>query len=209
MKNKIMTYILPGMGADSRMYSHHEYKKLNNVTFINWPSYKNETSVSQMAQRIIKENKITPNSNIGGTSFGGIVASEISKLIPTNKLLLISSTNTPNNVNSLLKTLSNFAKYAPVKFIQFIIGKNGEPNENIIMEMFAKSDREFIKNMCRAIFKWSGVDTTNLNVFAIHGAHDKVINAPENNVTIINGGHLIAVTHPKEIASFIQKTIRA
>jgi pimeloyl-ACP methyl ester carboxylesterase len=209
MKNNLKTYILPGMGADSRMYSNQEYRKLNNTTFLNWPIYNNETSVSQMAKRVIDENNITENSNIGGSSFGGMVASEISKKIPINKLVLIGSTNTPNNVNSLLKTLSNFAKYAPVKFIQFLIGKTGEPNKNIIMEMFAKSDQKFIKNMCQAIFEWPGVNTTNLNIFSIHGAHDKVINPPENNATIIDGGHLIAVTHPKEVASFILEATRA
>jgi hypothetical protein len=35
--------ILPGMGADARMYSHHAYERLVNIRFLNLPTYQVET----------------------------------------------------------------------------------------------------------------------------------------------------------------------
>ena len=197
------------MGADSRMYSHVEYEKLNSTIFLNWPSYKGEISLPQLAVRIIQENNIVENSNIGGSSLGGMVASEIAKQIKINKLILIGSSNIPDRVNYLLKSLSNFSKYAPIKLVQFLIGKTPALNGNELMKMFEEADHKFIRNMCKAIFEWRGNPVPDSKVYAIHGIHDKVIYPPKDNVTLINGGHLIAMTHPKEVTLFLFKSTRA
>ena len=191
------------MGADSRMYSHPSYQTLKNVKFINWPSYKNEQSITQLASRIIIEHNISKNQNIGGSSLGGIVACEITKQINVNSLFLIGSTQSPANINISLKKLSNFSKYAPIKLIQFLAGKTSVYTGNIVLEMFNEANHNFIKNMSKAIFEWSGNMLPNCKVYAIHGKHDTVIRPPKGDVTLINGGHLIAITHANEVAKFI------
>ena len=195
------------MGADCRMYSDPEYRKLDNIEFINWPSYKGEKTVSQMALRVITENKISKNQNIGGSSFGGIVASEIAQQLPVNKLILIGSTTTSARVNNLLKSLSNFSNHAPVKLVQFLVGKAPMSYNNALLKMFEETDPNFIKNMSKAIFEWSGNINPGCELCVIHGMYDKVIKPPKEPVTLIKGGHLIAMTHPKEVSSFLKNTL--
>jgi pimeloyl-ACP methyl ester carboxylesterase len=205
---ELKTYILPGMGADSRMYSSPEYRRLKNIFFLNWPIYKGETTLSQMARRVIEENQITEGANIGGSSLGGMVACEIANQIKINSIILIGSSNTPERVNSILKSLSNFSEYAPVKLLQFLVGRTSLSKQSELLKMFEKAEHEFITKMSNAIFDWPGNLSQDVNIFAIHGKYDKVIYPPDNNVKIIGGGHLIAMSHPAEVASFIKESAK-
>ncbi|MES2307305.1 MAG: YqiA/YcfP family alpha/beta fold hydrolase, partial [Verrucomicrobiota bacterium] len=95
-------YILPGMGADHRMYS-GPWERLPNAIFINWPPYRGEISIEAMAQRVMNEYRIEKQSVIIGSSLGGIVACEIAKHCECQKLILIGSAKNPREIHSFLK----------------------------------------------------------------------------------------------------------
>jgi Trk K+ transport system NAD-binding subunit len=57
--------------------------------------------------------------------------------------------------------------------------------------------------MSKAIFEWEGNLQPNCKVYAIHGNKDIVIKPPKGDVTLLNGGHLIAISHAHEVAKFI------
>ena len=73
-------FVLPGMGADSSMYG-SEYKKIENIVFVDWPDYKKEHSIKQVAKRVVDLYQIKDGDIAGGSSLGGIVAAEISKFV--------------------------------------------------------------------------------------------------------------------------------
>ncbi len=196
--------ILPGMGADSGMYANKAYGKLSGIHFIDWPPYYKEQSISEIAHRVIKENNISDGFIVGGSSLGGIVASEISKLVKVKKLILIGSTLSPLNINPALKNISGLSEIAPVSLIQILAGKVSMTFENSLVEMFSRADSEFIKAMCQAVFEWDGNLEPECEVFHVHGAKDKVISPPSSGATILeDAGHLIAVTHSEQVADFI------
>lgn len=200
------TIILPGMGANSNMYPKEQYKHLENVTFINWPRYEEENSLTQVAHKIIKLHKIDNNTVIGGSSLGGMVAIEIGKIVNCKKVILIGSATTPEFINPLLKRLSNFAQITPIKLIQLFTGKVNQITQSELFGMFEKSEEQFIKAMCKALFKWEGINGYNGQVHHIHGEKDLVIFPPEKNVTIISkGGHLISMSHSNVVANFINE----
>lgn len=198
------TIILPGMGADSRMYSAPFYRKLPGVQFIDWFQYRNEQTISDAAKRIIGQHNITEKHIVGGSSLGGIVAAEIANQIKIEKLILIGSTLTPINVNPILKALSKLANIAPVDLIQTFAGKVGQTLENELIEMFSKAESSFIRAMCKAIFEWKGNSEPHCEVCHIHGVKDNVIYPPKNGIELIkDGGHLIAITHSSIVSKFI------
>ena len=201
------TYILPGMGADSSMYG-EAFRKLEGVKYINWPSYNNEHSISEVAKRIIQEVKIQAQDTIGGSSLGGIIAAEISKHVSVNKLILIGSTLTPDNINPLLKKLSALSVITPVNLIQAFAGKANSIHENKLLKMFSHSEPLFIKSMCTAVFEWEGNLKPNCVVSHIHGEKDNVILPPTTGAKIIkDGGHLIAMTHETSVIDFFKANI--
>lgn len=194
------------MGADSTMYPKRSYEYLQNITFAEWPEYKNETSLQAVAERVIEQYEIHSNMVVGGSSLGGMVAIQIAKIVKIKKVILIGSATEPKFINPLLQKLRGLSEITPVKFIQILAGKINISGKNELLTMFSNSDSRFIKAMCKALFHWEGLGEYSCEVCHIHGQLDKIISPPKNNVTIIpNGGHLISMTNSDVVAEYIYK----
>ena len=72
-----------------------------------------------------------------------------------------------------------------------------------LAQMFAGIEASFVRAMCSAIFQWDGLGVTSTKVFRIHGKHDLVIPVPEQVDLLLDGGHLVSMTHAEECAAFI------
>ena len=59
--------------------------------------------------------------------------------------------------------------------------------------------------MCRAIFNWDGLGDQRVNLVRIHARMDHVIPLPKGVRHVLNGGHLIAMTHAKECVEIIRR----
>jgi len=70
--------------------------------------------------------------------------------------------------------------------------------------MFTGVDSSFVRAMCGAIFSWEGLGDTQTKVVRVHGRSDLVIPCPKHVDLLVNGGHLIAMSHAQECADFIQ-----
>jgi pimeloyl-ACP methyl ester carboxylesterase len=194
-----MIYALPGMGADRRMYS-GAWKSLPNCTFLNWPPYAGESSISAVAKRIIAGQKIQADDIVIGSSLGAIVACEIGKIIPVGGLVLIGGAKRKEEINALLALIHPLVDLAPLTFIQRMSGK--VPSD--LSQMFSDGDAGFIRAMCRAIFDWEGLGDTHVNLLRIHGRKDRVIPLPERVQHVFDGGHLIAMTHSQRCVEIIK-----
>ncbi len=192
------------MGADSSMYG-ETFQGIKDIKYVDWPIYNNETTISEVSKRVIKEYSIQDNDIVGGSSLGGIVASEISRYISLKKLILIGSTLTPDNINPALKKLSTLSEITPVNLIQVFTGKINAIFENRLLKMFSHSETMFIRSMCKAVFEWEGNLKPKCTVAHIHGEKDNVIFPPPKGANIIkDGGHLIAMTHEESVVEFLK-----
>lgn len=197
--------ILPGMGADSSMYSGDIYTNLSGVTYADWPTYNGEKSIEEVAQRVISEHRITSADIVGGSSLGGIVALEIAKKLKISTVILIGSTTSPSGINPILKSVRGFAKFTPLDLFKSLAMTFNPGNK--VIEMLDRADSDFVKEMCRAVFLWKGLENYNGTICKIHGEKDQVIYPDEDAEIIPNGGHLIAMTHGKDVAEFIKQYI--
>jgi pimeloyl-ACP methyl ester carboxylesterase len=195
-------YVLPGMGADSTMYA-GAWRTLPNCFFIEWPPYKNENTIEKIGQRVAVEAGIKDGAILVGSSLGGIVACEIAKLRNLKHLFLIGGAKKKEEINDLLALIHPLADLLPIEFIQRVAGKI--PNE--VTKMFNRSQAEFIRAMCKAIFEWPGLDDTVFRPARIHGKFDRVIPVPPDAQKVVDGGHLIAMTHAQECVDFITSRI--
>jgi pimeloyl-ACP methyl ester carboxylesterase len=194
-----MNHFYPGMGATSSMYG-EPWRKEFDGHFHDWPEWRGETSITEIAKRIIEEHEIESGDTVIGTSLGGIVACEIANLIDLERVVLIGSAKRKEEINRILSILHPFIDLAPIRFIQMSSGKL--PND--LAEMFSHCDPAFIRNMSKAIFTWEGF-CSEVPALRIHGAKDLVIpNSKETNHKI-DGGHLIVMTHPLECIEAIKR----
>lgn len=96
-----MIYILPGMGADSGMYS-GAWRALPEARFVDWPDYQGEGSLEEVAERIVGQYEIRDGAILVGSSLGGMVACEIARLRSVDQLVLIGSAKKKEEVSDLL-----------------------------------------------------------------------------------------------------------
>lgn len=96
--------------------------------------------------------------------------------------------------------MSPIIDVTPIDFIRRCAGKI--PSD--LTEMFAESESQFIRSMCKAIFNWEGF-SGGCPLFRIHGTRDLVIPIPADVDVKISGGHLIAMSHPIECVEAIRE----
>ena len=185
------------------MYSASAWQSLPNTRFLDWPLHHGESSIAAIAKRVIAEAGIAKGDTVIGSSLGGIIGCEIARTISLNTLVLIGGAKNKNEVSGLLALLHPLAPLAPIEFIQLAAGKF--PSE--LAQMFQQTQPSFIRAMCDAIFDWSGLDENQITPLRIHGTHDHVIPLPTNVDFALDGGHLIAMTHPDECVQFIEAAL--
>lgn len=204
------TIILPGMGADSAMYPRKHYAGLHDICCVDWPEYRGETTLREVAGRTITEYGITEDMAVGGASLGGMVAIEIAKILKIRKVILIGSAISPQYINRNLRALSSLSFLAPFKLTQYFAGQINRNSGNDLLAMFQRSDPRFIRAMCGAISRWEGLDAYDCRLSQIHGKLDAIIYPPERNCLIIeDGGHLISMTHGDRVADFLSDSLRS
>ncbi|MFH2044294.1 MAG: alpha/beta hydrolase [Pseudomonadota bacterium] len=195
-----MKYILPGMGANSKMYL-GPWHEIKDCRFVDWPPYNQEKSVADLAGRLIKECRIDHNDTLIGSSLGGMVALEIAQLTGTKKVFLIGSAINSKEISLFSKASMPFANRPIIKFSQWISSWSSKQ----VQQMYSKSDPDFIFSMSKAILNWQGFKGDPKTIYRIHGKKDHFISCPDDCETIEKGGHLIAITHAQQCVDFIIK----
>jgi len=198
-----MIHALPGMGADHRMYQ-GEWLSLPNFVAHDWPAYRGQETLAQVAQSVCNSCNIKDGDILIGSSLGGMVACEITKIRSIPKLFLVVSAISRDEVGFNWRMLRHLIHVLPIELMKSIAGKmTGD-----VFNMFADSNASFIRAMCSAIFTWEGLQVTPTHVCRIHGKHDLVIPIPTRVDLALDCGHLIAMIHARECVEHIRKNIR-
>jgi pimeloyl-ACP methyl ester carboxylesterase len=198
-----MIYLLPGMGATSKMYQ-GAWSGLNPAICIDWPPYEGEASLSEWAGKVAAHYPIQDNDTLIGSSMGGMVALEIAKRLRLDRVVLVGSAIDVSEMNSLLTLLTPFVNAAPVEFFQKLAARQ----DGLFQQMFAASDPGFMRAMCKAISTWDGYPGELTRVTRIHGEKDKVIKCPRDCHVIKRAGHLLPITHARACVEIIRRSIQ-
>jgi len=194
-----MLYLLPGLGADKRMYQ-GPWEKLDGLVALDFPAYKGEKTLAEMATRIIEENNINSEDEIGGSSLGSMLALEIFKQLNNPGVFLLGSTPSLDTVGLIGKCVAPFLLMTPISFLKFF----SKIRKNLLFEMFRSAETSFMNGMIKALGKWEGYTGDMTKVTQIHGTKDRILKCPKDCLKITGGGHLIAMTHAEECIAFIQ-----
>ena len=200
-------YVFSGLGVDQRVFSRINFSN-RNVVFVPWiPPLPNE-SLSAYAKRISIPFK-DENPILIGVSFGGMICSEIAKIIPVQKVLLISSIQNPNQLPLLYKIVGKLRldQLVPAFVFQYVtflnyffFGISSSQDKKLLKEIMNDTDPNFLKWAIGSILRWN---TSNISVpvVTIHGSNDLVLPIIKfvPNIKIQNGGHFMIVSHSDEV----------
>jgi pimeloyl-ACP methyl ester carboxylesterase len=212
-------YLIPGLGTDGRIFKNLLTQfNFDEVFYLDFREElcKSCSGMADYAKEISKEIINDSNSIIIGLSLGGILASELSKLLPDCKVVLISSIKTENEAPFVIK----IARVMPLyKFVPLWFSRNIVP---ILSRLAAVTDKEgyllyrdMLKGWSAAKLKWarkSAVNWKNQKAIAclhVHGTRDFIF--PHGKIMgaalIAKGSHYMIMDRAKEIAEIIKKEL--
>ncbi|GGG99785.1 alpha/beta hydrolase [Polaribacter pacificus] len=215
---KTAIYFVPGMAANSKIFEHLSLDKERfDCHFLEWkiPTSKNEP-LAEYAQRMCDE--IThENPVLVGVSFGGVLVQEMSKLITTKKIIIISSIKSNNELPNRLKLIDKTKVYKlfPAKFIEnletyidFFLGDYKQKKVAAYKKFLSVRDVTYLHWAIDALLHWQQRKPLT-NTVHIHGSKDEVF--PIKHIvdchTIENGTHAMVLTKAKKITSIIEQAI--
>lgn len=209
-------YIFSGLGVDRRVFDNINFGDLD-VEFVDWITSLKSESLENYAERISRKIS-TEKPILIGLSFGGMVAVEISKIIKTEKIILIASAKNRfelpkfNRISGKLKLNKLIPKsiFKKQNFItNWLFGIEIESEKQLLKNILKDTDPNFFAWAINEIVNWKNI-TIPTNVIHIHGNKDRII--PFKNVkadfVIEGGGHFMTVNKAVEIEKIIKSIIK-
>jgi pimeloyl-ACP methyl ester carboxylesterase len=213
---KTPIYLIPGLGADHGNYP-SPWDELPNCTCLRWPEYHGKASMPEVARFVANAWQLPPDAILVGTSFGGMLACELAKILPVHALVLVASTTARDHFTSTAK-MKRLTRVLPLRLVQMLMrasrpllekiwGRSPTPVARAVLDsiqMFSSCQAGFYRDMFQAISAWEGLAEHPPRLIRIHGRQDKIILPPPHADLYLEGGHLIVMTHARGCVRFIQ-----
>ena len=209
--------MIPGLGADTRVYNNIDLND-HEVTCVDWIEPNKTDTLSTYAQKLIYQYNITPKSVVIGNSLGGMIAIEIAKIIPIEKVILISSIKTIDEAPRYFSLLRAIPFYKPIpgkafNSMEFLIkpffGQMNDADNWLFRDMLKNSSPVFLKWAMDAVLKWDN-KIIPPNVIQITGDKDLVFNYKRiKGAIIVKGGtHIMIFERAKEINKILKRILK-
>ncbi|MEP2237254.1 MAG: alpha/beta hydrolase [Maribacter sp.] len=206
-------YAISGLGADQRVFKHLTLD-IELVT-IDWITPHHNESIKEYSKRLSKVIDTSDEFYLIGVSFGGLIATEVSKILKPKKVILISSAQTKYELRPIYKWVgkSRILKlippslFNPPRFLaKYIMGAKNVELFNAILD---DTDFKFVKWALQEFTTWQNIKPST-KVLKINGTKDKLIPPKGTTKTkLIEGGeHFMIVDRANEISEIINFEFR-
>ena len=205
-------YLIGGLAADERVFRHIKFPQHYERQFLNWLDPLNNESLEDYARRMASQINTNEKFILIGVSFGGMLATEISRLFPAEKTILIASVPHPSHLPRYFRWMqkARLPHFFPISLIKRSVMLNrlftAETSEDkeIIREMVRAADARFIRWAMIAALEWKGAGD-NVECIHIHGSNDIVfpIRFTRPSHTINAGGHLMVMDRAHDINAIL------
>ena len=208
-------YIISGFGADERVFSKLDFGD-NDVHFIQWQVPEKDETLASYAERLAKE-IVYPNPILIGLSFGGMMAIEIARQFPLQRLILISSIKSVAELPRWMKMAGNLKlnKMVPIRPYSFI-SKISNKRLGVTNADEARMVEEYRKSVNVAYLNWAVNQILNWknnwvppDIIHIHGDEDKIFPIKEIRATHILKGatHFMIHNRASEVVKCIEEAL--
>ena len=206
-------YLISGLGADRRVFDFLDFSGYQ-INHVNWVSPISQESIESYAARLLDQIKEAKPILIG-VSFGGIMAIEISKLIDTEKVILISSAKTKKDIPVIYKVAGRvgFNQIIPINLFKTVnmltywfFGVEEKSERALLKKIISETDETFLQWSIAQIMNWKNT-VSGKNIITIHGSQDRILPNNKSDHVITGGGHLMIINRASEITNLIRKSL--
>lgn len=212
------TYFISGLGADKRIFSKIVLDSQIKIIHLDWIQFSKGQSLISYAEQLGKKIDTTTPFVIVGVSFGGMIATELAKILKPAKTIIISSIVFNNQFPWIYKLFGklNLLKFIPAWLLKssnkltqnYYFGTKLLDDKELLRKIVEETDPKFLKWAIGSILKWKN-NIRPENLIHIHGDNDKIF--PLKNVNpdfVINGGsHFMVYQKAEKISELMNNLI--
>ena len=204
---------MSGLGADERAFQSVDFSGYS-TTYIRWIIPIDKETIEHYTARLLDQIR-TEKPILIGLSFGGLIAIEIAKQIETEKVIIISSCKTKNEVPFYLRFAGQVGlhKLLPASLLKssnilshWFFGTSSIFDIQILNQMLFDTNPIFLKWAIEKVLLWKN-QTLPKNIFHIHGTKDRLLPLKFVNcqVNVKNGGHFMILNKADELNKILRQ----
>ena len=219
MKNYSL-YLVPGFLTDKTIYKEFLCDERFDCEVLEFlPPLDKDEVIEDYAKRMAQKIETNKKVVLLGTSFGGILSIEISKHVPVEKIIFISSVKNRKELNPLMRIEkgSSLLDYVPSKMVRntikagYSVGSKlfsnlKEIDDEDIEKMINRVDGKLEKWIIKKIKNWKGENQIQ-DFLHLHGDKDNIfpVKNIENFELIEGGNHNMILVKSQEIRDRVAK----
>ena len=209
-------YLISGLAADYRIFKNLIFPPGIEPVYLDWISPEKNETLKDYSLRLAE--KINPSEKFAlmGLSMGGMIAVEIAKKFPPEKLILLSSIPVGSQLPFYFLWAKKISlhKILPVSLLRYgsILKRMFTPesaeDKEILKMIIKQSDPKFVKWAMHAILHWDNKDFP-ADYFHIHGSSDEMLPMRYTKPThvIKKAGHLMVLNRAEEINQILSEVL--
>jgi hypothetical protein len=209
-------YTIPGIGTTEKLFQNISITNYK-LKALAWPETKKEYTMIEYAQEFLKQIETTQPVYLMGVSFGGMLCSQISDLIPVEKIILISSCKTNKQFPFFVKFMRVFPIYKLVpdslikwsaKTIRGIFGFD-KAFDKTLLEMIESMPKNYFNHCISYIVNWNKQSDSKTNFVQLHGTSDFFIPPKriKNCILVKGGSHSMIINKANELNIILNKKL--
>ena len=209
-------YFISGLAADRRVFRHIRLPEPFEAVYLEWLRPGQYESIPAYAERMAAQINTDEPFFILGLSLGGMIASEIVRLHPIGKLILVASIPHAGHLPAYYRWMQriHLQKLVPVGaiktgvFLRRFFTTESKEDKKMLRRMIREADPYFIRWSLTAVLEWEQVDPPR-EIIHIHGTKDIVLPMRYTSPThIIEGGsHLMIFDRAQDINAILAKIL--
>jgi len=207
---------MPGMGASPKIFEYLKFPVFYEIVFLSWILPFEKEPLSNYAKRMSEFVK-HKNPILIGVSFGGILVQEMTKYIKCDKIIIISSIKSRDELSGVMKISSVLGLHRLIpsylirnieSLVYLFYGSKMKKKFLLYRKYFTVRDPAYILWAINCIVNWRGIIIKN-KLIHIHGNIDRIfkIKKIKNPYIKINGDHAIIITRHEWFNDFLSKEI--
>lgn len=204
--------LLPGMTPSRRIFQKLA-PHLVDCEVIDWIAPGRAKTISDYAHKLVDEAGIDSSSDLGGVSFGGMVAQEVAKYCGVRLCFVVSSVRSSAELRPTQRILAHLPQCGDLAVLG-VIGavaqvwpRMGSSMATVRARKFRGVHGDLYRWATSAALRWQSSPDGRAKLIRIHGDRDSTFPQGDrcSDHVIVGAGHMLALTHSHELARIIHQ----
>ncbi|RMG25011.1 MAG: alpha/beta hydrolase [Bacteroidetes bacterium] len=217
MKANKVVYLLPGQGADGRLFQRIHIEHYDTVVLEYLIPEKHE-SMAEYARRMAAQVDTTRPYSFVGVSLGGMVAVEMAKFLQPEETVIIASAKSRHDMPNRYKIFRYFPLHRILggrfylwgtRIAQPLFEPMSQEDQALFRAMLREKDPTFMKRAIRCIVEWES-ESYPQQVLHIHGTDDHTLpfKSAHAHIAIEKGTHTMTLSRAEELSALLNQHIQ-